>query len=351
MRSPNLRKYLFPAAALLIFWLGVRYILPFALPFLLAAALALVSEPLVKVFQHRLHLRRSVASGIGVSIALLLTLLITLMLCAFLLKELGELAGILPDLEDTATTGMASLEGFFVSLAAKAPKSVNTVLTHSVENLFSGSSRVLDQVSGRLLDMASGILKGLPDSALGLGTWILASFMTSAKLPKIKAFLRQRLPARWREEYVPALKQLRHSLAGWLLAQLKLTGITFCVLTVGFLVLQVRHAPLWAALISLVDALPILGTGTVLIPWSLVCFLQGDTIQAIGLLGTYAVAALLRSVLEPKLVGKQLGLDPLVTLMALYAGYHLWGLLGMLLAPLTAVTLTQLLWKPADNVM
>ncbi len=351
MKPRNLQKYLLPAAALLILWLGVRYILPLALPFLLAAVLALVSEPLVRVFQHRLHLRRSIASGIGVGISLLLTVLIMITLCAFLLRELGELAGVLPDLEDTAATGIASLEGFFVSLAQKAPSSVNTVLTRSVENLFSGSSQVLDQVSSRLLDMASGILKALPDSALGLGTWVLASFMTSAKLPKIKEFIRQRLSAQWQQEYLPALKHLRHSLAGWLLAQLKLTGITFCVLTAGFLVLQIRHAPLWAALVSLVDALPILGTGTVLLPWSLVCFLQGDTLQAVGLLGTYAVAALLRSILEPKLVGKQLGLDPLVTLMALYAGYHLWGILGMLLAPLLAVTLTQLLWKPNVDVM
>ena len=103
MKPRNLQKYLLPAAALLILWLGVRYILPLALPFLLAAALALISEPLVRVFQNRLHLRRSIASGIGVSISLLLTVLIMITLCAFLLKELGELAGILPDLEDTAS--------------------------------------------------------------------------------------------------------------------------------------------------------------------------------------------------------------------------------------------------------
>lgn len=351
MKSPSVQKYVLSAAALFALWLGIRFLLPLTVPFLLAAVVALISEPLVRVFQNRLHLPRGAASGIGVSISLFLTVLLLIALCAFLLKELGRLAGVLPDLEDTAATGIASLEGFFISLADRAPTNVNTVLTRSVESLFSGSSQVLDQITGRLLDMASGILKALPDSALGLGTWILASFMTSAKLPQIKTIFRQRMPERWYTEYQPALKQLRHSLAGWLTAQLKLTGITFCVLTLGFLVLQIRYAPLWAGLISLVDALPILGTGTVLIPWSLVCFLQGNTVQAVGLLGTYATAALLRSVLEPKLVGKQLGLDPLITLMALYAGYHIWGILGMLLAPLLAVTLTQLFWKPNNNVM
>lgn len=346
MKSRFLQKYLPAAGVVLAIWLGLRYLLPLTMPFLLGAILALLAEPLVRVFQRRFHLSRGVSSGIGVSIALLLTILIFITVCAFLLRELGELAGVLPDLEDTAANGIASLEGYFLSLAANTPDNVSTLLTRGVENLFSGSSRVLDQVSSRLLDLASNILKGLPDSALGLGTWILASFMISVRLPQIKAFLKKQLPCTWREKYLPALQQLRRTLSGWLMAQLKLAGITFCILALGFLVLQIPYAPLWAALISLADALPVLGTGTILVPWSLVCFLQGDTIRAVGLLGIYAAAALMRSILEPKLIGKQLGLDPLITLMALYAGYHLWGILGMLLAPLLAVTLTQLLWKP-----
>ncbi len=346
MKSPPLQKYLSAAAVLLALWLGLRYLLPLAVPFLLAAVLAFVAEPLVSVLHKRLRLPRGAASGIGVSITLMLTILLFVTFVAFILRELGKLAGILPDLEGTAESGIASLEGFFLSMAANTPDNVSPLLTKGVENLFSGSSRVLDQVSSRLLDLASNLLKGLPDSALGLGTWVLACFMTSVRLPQIKEFFRTQLPQRWQEKYLPALEKLRRTLSGWLLAQLKLAGITFCILTLGFLVLQIPYAPLWAVLISLADALPVLGTGTILVPWSLVCFLQGDTIQALGLLGIYAAAALMRSILEPKFIGKELGLDPLVTLMALYAGYHIWGILGMLLAPLLAVILTQLFWNP-----
>ena len=95
--------------------------------------------------------------------------------------------------------------------------------------------------------------------------------------------------------------------------------------------------------------LPVLGTGTVLIPWSMVCFLQEDTFRALGLLGIYVFISLLRSVLEPRFVGKQLGLDPLVTLIAIYAGYRLWGLPGMLLAPILAVAATQILLYPQKS--
>ena len=342
MNQPILRKII---TALLVFaalWLTGRYLLPIMLPFLMAGLLALAAEPLVFFPNGKLRLPRAAASGIGVLISLLLTVLLVLSLCALLLRQLGNLSGVLPDLGQTAQSGMESLEGFLLSLAKKTPAAVSPILSQGVENLFSDGTQVLDQITAKALSLASGVLTRIPDSALGFGTWILASFMISAKLPKLRQWLAQRIPDSWRQQYFPAVKQLRGNLSGWLLAQLKLTGITFLILTTGFFLLRIRHGPLWAALISLVDALPILGTGTVLVPWSLVCFLQGDHIQAVGLLGTYAAAALLRSILEPKLIGKQLGLDPLVTLTAMYAGYQLWGILGMLASPLLAVTVTQL---------
>ena len=112
----------------------------------------------------------------------------------------------------------------------------------------------------------------------------------------------------------------------------------------GQLVLGTMHTVnVTQTLARLVDAFPVLGTGTVLIPWALVCFIQGEGARAVGLLGLYAVAALTRSAMEPKLLGQHLGLDPLTTLLALYAGYRFWGLPGMLLSPLLAVMVRSLL--------
>ena len=167
--------------------------------------------------------------------------------------------------------------------------------------------------------------------------------MISARLPDLKKRLRSSLPPAWHETYRPMLKEMKQAVLGWLSAQLRLVGITFLILLAGFFVLQIPNGPVWAALVCLVDALPVLGTGTVLIPWSLVSFLQEDSLRAVGLLGIYTVVSLVRSVLEPRLVGKKLGLDPLITLTAMYTGYCLWGILGMLTSPLLAVTLVQVL--------
>ena len=126
-------------------------------------------------------------------------------------------------------------------------------------------------------------------------------------------------------------------------AQMKLLGITYLLLTLGLFLLGVEYAPVWALAVAAVDALPILGTGTILVPWSLVCLLRQERAKALGLLGLYAAAALSRSFLEPRLVGRQLGLDPLVTLIALYTGFRLWGLLGMFLMPMLAITVISML--------
>ena len=201
---------------------------------------------------------------------------------------------------------------------------------------------MLDQVTGYFLRLASGILSQVPGRAVSFGTAIIASFMISAKLPKLKSFVRSRLNIQKLQPILDTLRRLKASLGGWLKAQLKLSVITFSVATSGLLLLRVPYAPLWSALIALVDAFPILGSGAILVPWSLVSFLQGDRLLAFGLLGLYLAAVVTRTVLEPRLVGKQLGLDPLVTLVALYMGFRLFGIGGMILSPLIAVAVTQL---------
>lgn len=343
MLSSTLRKILLILVVLLGSWLGFRYLLPIALPFLFAAFLALAAEPLVKGLHRHLHLPRPAAAAIGVSVALLLTILLLLALCALLIRHIGILTQVLPDLENATAQGLDSLELWLLGLAQNAPKGISPILVQGVEGIFSNGSALLDGLAARLLNLAASLLRAIPDSALGLGTWVLATFMLSARLPKIRSWFSQVLPSAWQEKYAPILHTLKKTVCGWLLAQSKLVGITFGVLTAGFFLLRIQHPILWAAATCLVDILPVLGTGTVLIPWSVICFLQDDSLRAVGLLGIYAVVSLLRSVLEPRFVGKQLGLDPLITLLAIYAGYQLWGLPGMLIAPVFAVGITQIL--------
>lgn len=333
-----------------VLWLGVRWLLPILWPFLLGAAIALGADPLVRFCQQRLRLPRAAAAGISVTMALLFLGAAVVLLAALIVRELAAASGVLPNLADTARQGIAALQGWLLELALRMPDGLEGIVTQAVENLFSGGSAFLDRITGWLLGLASGILKLLPTGALGLGTMILSAYMIACRLPDLRQKLQSSFSPVWQEKILPALKGLKNALGGWLRAQCKLAGITFAIVTGGFIVLGVTYAPVWGAVVAIVDAVPMLGTGIILIPWALVCLIQGETVRAVGLIATYAAAALTRSALEPRMVGKQLGLDPLVTLIALYAGYHLWGVGGMLIAPMLAVTAASLLRMKEDKL-
>ena len=331
------QNLIFYAICMSLAYFGARYLLPLLMPFLLGAGLALAAEPLVALLGRKLP--RGAATGMGVTLTFAILALIVTALCALAVRELGLLAAVLPELLEAAKGGMESLELFLTDLVMRSPESVRPLLIERVEALFSSGSALLDKGTGALLKLASGVLTALPDSALGFGTGLIASYMISAKLPRLRA----RLCGDKLRPCLDAARGMKTAVFGWLKAQVKLSGVTWGILTAGFCLLKVRHALLWALAVSLLDAFPLLGTGAVLVPWSLGSFLQADTGRAFGLLILYAAVTIIRTTLEPKLIGKQLGLDPLLTVAALYAGYRLWGIMGMLVAPIVTVAGAQLM--------
>ena len=336
------RKILILFSAFFSIWLALRYLFPLCLPFLLGGGLALGAEPLVGFLSGRLRVRRGIASGIGVSMAFALLALILMILGALAVKEATRLVTILPQARQMVQAGLLSAQDFLLSLSQNLPDGLSGPTTQAVMELFSGGAAFLSRITDKLLGLATGLLGKLPTGALGFGTAIVSSYMISAKLPRIKDYLSRRISPAWKEKYLPALQTVKTSVGAYLLAQFKLASITFGIVTGGLLLLKIRLAPLWGLIIALVDAIPLLGTGTVMLPWALVCFLQNDHARAIGLIAIYAGAVATRSILEPRLVGKQMGIDPLVTLIALYLGFRLWGILGMILAPLVAATAIRL---------
>ena len=329
-----LKKPLVVAAAFAALWWGVRYVLPVVLPFLLGAGLALAAEPLVKRVAVRFP--RGAAAGVGVTAALVGILALAMFLGAMVFKELGNLAAAVPDVGATARQGMVLVRDWAAGVTQQAPEEIRPVLERTTSSFFDDGTMLLEQVVQRIPGAVGSALCWVGDGALGIGIGILSAYLISARLPRIRGWIAGRLPSSWHKTYLPALRRVWVALGGWIKAQLKLSAVTWGIVTVGFLVLGIPYAPAWAGLVAVVDAVPILGTGTVLVPWALVTLLQGDNLRAVGLLCIYGATFMTRTVLEPRLVGRQLGLDPLVTLMALYLGLRFWGIPGMLLTPILA---------------
>ena len=340
MLNFNKKRLPFLLVGFLLIWVSIKYLLPILLPFLLGSLLAFAAEPMVKQLAKKMP--RPAAAAIGVGSTLVLLICILVLLTTALVRELSLLANVLPDLGQAAQGGLHALEGFLLRLSDRMPSGIRPLLVQTVTDFFSNGSAIVQQVLQRLSPLASSILSWIPGSAIALGTGILSAFMVSTRLPKIKEWL-IRLRANTRlGQYLPMLRQVRSALGGWLKAQCKLMALCFLIVGIGLMLLRIPYAPIWAFLIAFVDAIPVLGTGTVLIPWSLICLLQGQSVKAIGLLGIYVVALLSRSILEPRLVEKHLGIDPLVTLIALYIGFQLWGIGGMLISPMVCVVLSEI---------
>lgn len=339
----GIKKLLTLSSAFLFAWLALRFLLPLISPFLFGGALALAAEPVVSFLHKHLRLPRSVSTGIGVSFTFFLLCALLLLLCAFAIRELSAVAGSLPDYTVALQSGISALHDWLLRLSRNTPQMIQPLLRDQVNDLFSSGTALLDQAVRYIAGFAGNLLSHVPNSALTAGTAVLSAFMISAKLPSLRRQLLRRISGERLRAMLAAWKRVRHVVSGWLLAQCKLMGVTFLILLGGFFILRISRPLGWAVGTALVDAFPVLGTGTVLIPWALLCLLQGDTGRAIGLAGLYAAVSLIRSGLEPRLVGRQLGMDPLLTLITLYIGFKLWGIGGMLLAPVLTVAALQVL--------
>ena len=338
----GVHKGFFALILLILVWLTGKFLLPFGFPFLLGTGLALAAEPVVRLGVNRLKLGRGAAAGIGVTLTVCLILGVVVLLGGLLVREAGSLAQKLPAM---AKESAGLLEEALTSLSVKAPEPVGSVLTGSIHRFFQDSSALTDQAVQKMPGVVSGFLGKVPGKAMSLGTGILSGYFISARLPKIKTWAKTNLPIAWEEKVFPTLRHLRSSLGKWLVAQGKLMAITYGIVALGLLLLGIPYAFAWAILVAAVDAIPLLGTGTVLIPWALTKLLQGEVLIAAGMTLLYLLAMITRTVLEPRLFGRHLGLDPLVMLIFLYFGYRLWGFLGIVISPLLAATTRALTEK------
>lgn len=328
--------------AAVFIWLTVAFCLPIGLPFLLGFLLALAAEPATGLLQRRLALPREACVALSVSCVCFLTATVLFLLLGFLWRQMQQLAGFLPQLEIALQQGTELLWTWLQRMGQQLPGALGELAAELTDRLFNSGNTFLEQALTLLPKLAAGIFDSLSQWLLALVTGIISAYMIAVRLPALGAWWRSHQPPRWQEVWHPALLKIKKAMGGWLWAEVKLAGIAFAIMLLGFWLLRIQRPLIWAGLITLVDIFPILGVGAVLIPWALVCFLQDNAARGIGILAVYAVVWLTRSVLEPKLIGKGLGLDPLVTLIAIYAGWKLMGILGLLLAPLLALAVTQL---------
>lgn len=337
-----LRRILMIGVGIVGIWLFFQYLLTPLLPFLLALGLSALLEPWVQRLRSTVHLRRSFAAVV-LTTALLLVVGGAL---AFLLLRLGmELAAWSSHLPEAIAAfpalwngALNRIEGWYIS----CPPFIRSTLDFMATALGENATAVVGKLGSFLMEKISALAAKLPSVGMFCVTTILALYFTSVSYSAILAFLKRQLPPSWQKRCRAAVHCCRSTLLTWLRSELLLIFVTFCILLLGFWLMKLPYALLAAFVIALVDALPVLGTGTILLPWAVFCLLLGDTGQGLSLILLYAAALLTHSLLEPRLLAQQSNLPPVTVLLAMYLGYHLVGVSGMILLPVLLLLLKQL---------
>ena len=319
-------------------WLAVHLLLPF----LAALGLAALMEPAGVFLTRKGKMSRRWAAGLCTA-ALAGGLLGGLGLLLWRgWYELTVLLDRLPTMLARLTSLSDGLESRLYRFLIALPSSVRQPVKQALRELMEQGSGLPTRLYQWLTEVLTSAAAVLPAVGLFTVTTLLAAYLFSADRPRLGEWIRRSLPEPWRPRLGQAGDALKSALGSWLRAQLLLMLITFGELTAGLLLLRVELALLLAGLIALLDALPVFGAAVILVPWGLGALLTGQTLLGVGLLVLCGVVTLMRSFLEPRLIGHKTGLHPLAALVSMYAGFQAFGVAGMILAPLLAVVAKQL---------
>jgi sporulation integral membrane protein YtvI len=211
-----------------------------------------------------------------------------------------------------------------------------------MNNIGASTLGYLKDASSTILGKITDFAGQLPSLLIKLIFTIVSSFFFTIDYYRISTFLILQFKGERREMLLKLKDNGIGTLGKFIRAYAAIISITFVELSVGFWIIGIPNPLFFGALVALIDIMPILGTGAVLLPWSVISFILGNTKVGIGMLLLYITITAVRQAIEPKIVGQQIGLHPIVTLILMYVGAQLMGVLGLLLLPIIATLLVKL---------
>ena len=331
--------------AALAAWLAVRFgrpLLSLFAPFLFALAAAALLNPLVKKLQRALGWNRQVLS------AVLLILVFGLIgggAALLVYAAAGQLVSLVQNwsgLLDSLQAVMDRLEALFAHLLTLAPPQITQIAEGAGDRLFQWLSDAAPAVLADWGLEAGERAMALPSFLVALIIFVMASFLLTADYP----YLRSRAVQYLDEGLLRFLSQLRSTalgaFGGYLKAEFLLSVGVFFILLAGFLLMGQPYGLLLALGLAVMDFIPIIGAGTVMVPWAFIDLFTGSLPSAAALMAVWGVIALFRRVMEPKFVGDQTGLSPLLSLVSIYVGMKLAGVAGMIFGPVALLVLLNL---------
>ena len=331
------------AVILAIVYLVFKYLLHLVMPFFIALLFAMLMRPFVRLLSNRLHFPKGLAGVVSTVLFYCVIGSLIVLLSLRIISRIGDLFTLLPALyEDTLEPGLIDLFNRIEALAAQYNLDIEETLQSVGPQILSAAGNAVSSISGRVVSWVTSLATKIPGFIVRLVISVVATFFMSSDYERMTNVLMNLFPDRAQSVLVGIRRSLGKVAKQYGRSYLLILLITFAELILGLLLLRVKNFLLISFIIAVLDIFPVLGTGTVLIPWAVICFIQGSNGRGFGLLVVYAVITVIRQIIEPKIVGKHVGLHPLITLICMFVGTSLFGVIGLFGLPITMAIVLEL---------
>lgn len=334
------KRLIIVLAVLIVGYLIVRFnILGLFAPFIVAWVFATVLNKFVTWANKKLQLAR----GMGTILSMITILSGILWIIYALIRKLWEqiigFTNVLPDYTTAFLEQFNYIEeklGGILSIfpVSEALMNIDTV----IEKVMNGLSSFL----GSIIPTATSVIAAVPDAVIFIIVTLVATFFMTKDFYKIKAFIKAQVSDTIVDRIVIMQRGVLQAIGGYVRTQLILMSITFVICLVGLTTFKIEYALLIAVIIAVVDALPLFGSGAILIPWAIYNMILGRMSIGVGLLCIYGVIFVVRQIMEPRILSQQIGVYSLVTVIAVYVGYKTMGILGMIIGPALVIIISML---------
>lgn len=335
-QSTKYLKILCNFIAMLIILFAIFYVLPKAviyfMPFVVGFVIALIANPVIRFLERRIKIKRKYGFVLMTVLVIAAIVLVCEGAVTLLWHGLQSFSDYLPTMYQNAGSEISkatdSLEGILNGLPFIQDLDFNkydTVIEDYLGSLVSDSGE-------STADMLGSAAKRIPHIFVSTIMGLLATYFFIIDREKLIRLVKSHLSESFQDKYKMIYAKIISAVCGYFKAQFQIMFVIYLILTAGLMILGVRYAWLIAFGIAVLDMLPVFGTGTVLCPWAAVKLFTGSYMLALGMLALYVICLTVHQILQPKLVGDSVGMDPFATLFFMYIGYRTSGVLGMIIA-------------------
>lgn len=336
-------KFGYWASILLIAVLFIKFLLNPIMPFLIALAVVMIVQPIVRKLDKKFKINEKFSSVILVILCYLIVAGILILIIAGIVSVVVDWAQMIPDyFVESIQPGIVNGTERILGKLDRIDPELGLAVEETLPDIMSTVSGSVMNLSMNILSWASDIGTKIPGILLATVICIISTVFLALDYNHISSKALGILPPKARRVIVTAKHALGVIIGKYLKSYAIILLMTFAEIFIGLLIIGIDDAASIAALIAVFDILPIVGSGMILAPWAIIAFIQRKIGLGIGIAALWAIVIVARQIAEPKIVGKQVGLHPLVTLICLWVGLKIGGGLGMFALPISLLIVMDL---------